>query len=329
MSELAGLTVAVTGGAGFIGSHLVERVLSAGAAKCTVIDDLSTGTLDNLTGVADSIRFVVGDICDERIARKLAHADVVFHLAVRNVRASISRPADNLRVNANGTLSALEAMRRADRGRFVYVSSSEVYGVPDSGEYRETTLPAPTTVYGAGKLAGELVTQAYHRTYGMDTRVIRPFNNFGPRSHFEGDSGEVIPKFILRALTGRPLLIHGDGRQTRDFMYVEDTARWLVELAGVEALVGEVVNIGSGLDTSVGELASMIISATGSSSEIVHVDPRPGDLPKLQADIRKVRSLVPFELDVDLRDGLRRTIGYFADQDLEAMLAAEVERNWT
>ncbi len=184
-------------------------------------------------------------------------------------------------------------------------------------------------MYGAGKLAGELVTQAYHRTYGMDTRVIRPFNNFGPRSHFEGDSGEVIPKFILRALTGRPLLIHGDGRQTRDFMYVEDTAHWLVELAGVEALVGEVVNIGSGLDTSVGELASMITSATGSSSEIVHVDPRPGDLPKLQADISKVRALVPFELEVDLREGLRRTIDYFADQDLEAMLAAEVERNWT
>lgn len=329
MSEIGEFTVAVTGGAGFIGSHLVEHLVASQPAECTVIDDLSTGSLDNLSNLLDSIRFVEGDICDEEVATKLADADLVFHLAVRNVRASIARPAENLRVNANGTLSVLEAMRNGKQGRFVYVSSSEVYGITESGVFTEATLPAPTTVYGAGKLAGELITQAYHRTYGMDTRVIRPFNNFGPRSHFEGDSGEVIPKFILRALAGRPLLIHGDGRQTRDFMYVEDTARWLMQLARVDNLIGEVVNIGSGIDTSVGELADMIVAATGSASEVMHGEARPGDLPKLQADVTKVSSLVPFVLSTDLAEGLRRTISFFAGQDVEQLLSAEVEQNWT
>ena len=185
MIDLSGLTVAVTGGAGFIGSHLVEHLVGVGQANCMVIDDLSTGRLENLSPVADSIQFVEGDICDAEVAEQLSEADLVFHLAVRNVRASIAHPAENLRVNANGTLAALEAMRKGKQGRFIYVSSSEVYGLPESGMFSESTLPAPTTVYGAGKLAGELVTQAYHRTYGMDTRVIRPFNNFGPRSHFE------------------------------------------------------------------------------------------------------------------------------------------------
>jgi UDP-glucose 4-epimerase len=328
MSEVGGLTIAVTGGAGFIGSHLVERIVEAGPSACIVIDDLSTGSLDNLRPVLDSIHFVEGDICAEAVAAQLSTADLVFHLAVRNVRASIAHPAENLRVNANGTLAALEAMRTGNQGRFVYVSSSEVYGLPESGLFSEEIVPAPTTVYGAGKLAGELIAQAYHRTYGMDTRVIRPFNNFGPRSHFEGDSGEVIPKFILRALADRPLLIHGDGRQTRDFMYVEDTARWLMQLAGVDELIGDVVNIGSGLDTSVAELATMILAATGSASDVIHGEERPGDLPKLRADVTKVSSIVPFELSTDLAEGLRRTIAFFADQDVEELLSAEVERNW-
>jgi UDP-glucose 4-epimerase len=328
MSEVAGLTVGVTGGAGFIGSHLVERLVRAGPATCIVIDDLSSGTLDNLRPVLDSITFIEGDIGDQEVVTRLSAADLVFHLAVRNVRASLAAPAENLRVNVNGTLSVLEAMRKGSQGRFVYVSSSEVYGRPETGIFSETTLPAPTTVYGAGKLGGEHVTQAYHRTHGMNTRVIRPFNNFGPRSHFEGDSGEVIPKFILRSLIDRPLLIHGDGRQTRDFMFVEDTVDWLVQLSAVDDLIGGVVNIGSGIETSVRELAATIIAATGSASDVIHGEARPGDLPRLKADVTKVSSIVPFTLSTDFNEGLNRTISYFAGQDVEQLLSTEVERNW-
>lgn len=326
---LAGRDVVVTGGAGFIGSHLVEHLQLAGVGRLSVIDDLSTGSLDNLAAVSDAVELQHGDIRDPQVAKAAGDADLVFHLAVRNVRASIAQPAENLSVNADGTLSILEAMRLGRRGRFVYVSSSEVYGIPPSGEFRETTLPAPTTVYGAGKLAGELVTLAYHRTYGMDTRVVRPFNNFGPRSHFEGDSGEVLPKFILRALAGLPLIVHGDGLQTRDFMYVSDTARWLAELAELAELSGEVVNIGTGRDISITELASRVLAATRSASEVTHVAPRPGDLPRLCADVTKVCSYVPFTLPTSFEVGLASTIAYFQSHDIEALLAREVGNNWT
>lgn len=316
----------VTGGAGFIGSHLVEELVRRGY-RVTVIDDLSTGSGDSVAAISDEISLVVADIADPAVAARCAGADVVFHLAVRNVRASLTAPLENFGVNATATLQVLDALR-GEPGRFVYVSSSEVYGDAAVTEFSEDTTPSPTTVYGAGKLAGEHLSLAYHRTYGMDTRVVRPFNNYGPRSHFEGDSGEVIPKFILRALAERPLLIHGDGEQTRDFMFVRDTAFWLAEVAGIDALSGEVVNIGSGIDRSVRGVAERVIAATGSSSPVVHGPARPGDLPRLRADVTKIGKYVDFELPTGFESGLAETVAYFEAQDVEAMLEREVEQSW-
>lgn len=321
--------VVVTGGAGFIGSYLVDALVRGGAGEIVVIDDLSTGTLDNLDGYAEGVEVVVGDCAEPEVAAIARDADLTFHLAVRNVRASIGDPRENLRVNANGTLEMLEAVRSGKRGRFVYVSSSEIYGVARSGVFSESTVPEPTTVYGAGKLAGELITLAYHRTYGMDTTVIRPFNNYGPRSHFEGDSGEVIPKFILRALASMPLHIHGDGTQTRDFMYVEDTAAWLIELASNPETVGETLNIGYGAEKNIEELAALVLAETGSTSNIEYGPTRPGDLPRLLADVRKVSGFSSYEPVVGFDEGLRRTIAYFAALgDPAALLQNEQERNW-
>lgn len=326
---MSGRNVVVTGGAGFIGSHLVERLIAAGE-NVTVVDDLSSGSAANLAGHRADIALVEGDCCDPGVAAVAGDADLVFHLAVRNVRASISDPRRNLAVNAGGTLEVLEAMRTGRRGRFVYVSSSEVYGTAPAGAFAEDTLPAPTTVYGAGKLAGEHLALAYHGTYGMDTMVVRPFNNYGPRSHFEGDSGEVIPKFVLRALAGEPLLVHGDGSQARDFVYVEDTAGWLVDLAATATLTGEVVNIGYGREISVIELATMILDATGSTSSVEHVAPRPGDLPRLLVDVTKVRKHSSFRPAVDFEEGLRRTIYDLAGRgDPKVLLEQERDRNWT
>lgn len=326
-SGVEGLHVAVTGGAGFIGSHLVERLCSEGALV-TVVDDLSTGALENLERVSDELDFRAGDIRDPSVAKLVGQADLTFHLAVRNVRASIRDPGENLSVNSGGTLDVLEAIRRGRRGRFVYVSSSEVYGIPKGHVFSEETLPAPTTVYGAGKLAGELLAHAYHRTYGLRTQVVRPFNNFGPRSHFEGDSGEVIPKFIIRALAGEPLVVHGDGTQTRDFMFVTDTAAWLIALSRLDNLVGEVVNIGSGQEIRVIDLAKKIIEITGSSSSIVLSDARPGDLPRLCADVSKAKAIVDFTLETGFDQGLAVTIDHFGRQDTRQLLERELERNW-
>jgi UDP-glucose 4-epimerase len=324
--KLNGARAIVTGGAGFIGSHLVDHLLAQGASV-TVIDDFSTGSRGNLEHT--SVDVVEGDIRDRSIAARCVDADIVFHLAVRNVRASIEQPGENLDVNARGTLEPLEAMRRAGgAGRFLYTSSSEVYGIPDSLVFSEETVPAPTTVYGAGKLAGEHITHAYRRTYGMETAVVRPFNNYGPRSHFEGDSGEVIPKFILRALAGRPLIVHGDGSQTRDFMFVRDCAEWIARIGADDVLVGETVNIGTGIEVSVNDLAGTVIEKTRSTSAIQHVEPRPGDLPRLCADVRRISDLTDFSLSTGFDAGLDETIEHFATQDVERLLDAERERNW-
>lgn len=327
--RLGGSAMVVTGGAGFIGSHLVERLLDEDPSQIVVVDDLSTGSVENVASGSEQIRLMESGVTTPEAASVCADADIVFHLAVRNVRASLGRPIENFDVNAVGTLRVLEAMRGGRRGRFVYVSSSEVYGIPEALDFTETTVPRPTTVYGAGKLAGEHVTLAYHRTYGLETVVIRPFNNFGPRSHFEGDSGEVIPKFILRALAGRPLLIHGDGSQTRDFMFVRDTADWLARLGEMDGLVGQTVNIGTGIERSVADLAGLILEATNSASTIEYGDPRPGDLPRLCADITKVRSLTEFALPTSFEAGLAETIDHFAGQNVERLLEMEQERTWT
>ena len=327
--SLAEKSVVVTGGAGFIGGHLVESLVARGA-DVKVIDDLSTGSHANLASCAEEIEFVEGDCCDPEIAAHTASADLVLHLAVRNVRASIRDPKENFRVNADGTLELLEAMRHGKQGRFVYVSSSEIYGTADTtGTFSEDMVPAPTTVYGAGKLAGELLTLAYYRTYEMDTYVIRPFNNYGPRSHFEGDSGEVIPKFILRALAGEPLIVHGDGFQTRDFMYVEDTADWLCDLAMNDSLSGGVFNIGYGQEVTVNELARVVLERTGANSPIRHAGDRPGDLPRLLADVTRIREHSSYEPRVGFEEGMGRTIDYFMTLgDAATLLEEEQAESW-
>lgn len=323
-----GTRVGVTGGAGFIGSHLVDHLIQQRPASVVVVDDFSSGSRQHAAEWPAVVTTVEGDVRMASGVEPMADCDVVFHLAVRNVRASIGRPAENFEVNANGTLAVLEAMRHGRQGKFVYLSSSEVYGIPASGEYREDRVPSPTTAYGAGKLAGEHIALAYRHTYGMDTRVIRPFNNYGPRSHFEGDSGEVIPKFILRALAGRPLIIHGDGSQSRDFMYVRDTVSWLLRLAEVDALSGETVNIGTGVDVTIDQLAQVVLEVTGSDSPIERGPERPGDLPRLRADTAKIRQFVDFDLDTSFSEGLGATVEYFRQFDPEELLRAEQERTW-
>lgn len=336
MSTLDGRRILVTGGAGFIGSQLVTTLLErTGAAHVRVVDSLATGTLDNLAHLhehvtADRLQVGVADIVTDS-DEALTDVDVVFHLACLGVRHSLHDPMGNHRVNAEGTLALLQAALRRDVTRFVHVSSSEVYGTAQYAPMDETHPTCPETVYGASKLAGEAYARAHWRTYGMPVVVARPFNTYGPRSHFEGDSGEVIPRSIVRALCGLPALVFGDGEQTRDFTHVSDTATGLLALAECEAAVGETVNLGSGTEISINDLATLVAGLVGvDGPAATYLDARPGDVRRLVVDDSRMRTLTGWRPGVGFADGVEDLLAWFRSrqQSPEEMLARIEDRNW-
>jgi UDP-glucose 4-epimerase len=325
-------TTIVTGGAGFIGSELVRQLAERGA-RVAVIDNLVNGKRENLAGLpADRVTLLEHDVRNvPAYAALLEEADVIYHLACLGVRHSVHSPVENHEVNATGTLTLLEASRRAGVPTFVYVSSSEVYGTARWAPMNEDHPTFPCTVYGGSKLAGEAYTRAFHRTYGYPTVVVRPFNTYGPRSHHEGDSGEVIPKFLLRCLAGKPMVIFGDGTQTRDFTYVSDSARGII-LAGTQAeAIGRTINLGSGAEVTINDLARTVAQIAGRpNAEVVHDEGRPGDVLRLCADMSQARALLGYAGRVPLAEGLAHLLGWYRSLGIapEELLRHEVVRNW-
>jgi len=330
--------VVVTGGAGFIGSELV-RQLAARGERVTVVDNLVNGKRENIADVlSPHVQLMVTDIRDlEVLTPLLLEAKTVYHLACLGVRHSVHSPHENHEVNATASLQLLSAARHADVPRFVYVSSSEVYGgvrwAPTiRWEQMTEDHPAfPCTVYGGSKLAGECYARAFYRTYGYPTVVVRPFNTYGPRSHHEGDSGEVIPKFLLRCLAGRPMVVFGDGTQSRDFTYVSDTAHGILLAGEHPSAVGETINIGSGSEVTVNDLVKRVALEVGRPDATVEYDrPRPGDVSRLVADVARARTLLGYEPKVSLSEGLQRLLQWYRDQNKspEELLEQEVVRNW-
>ncbi len=328
-----GSSVLVTGGAGFIGSHLVDHLLAAGC-RVTVLDNFRNGTMENLAAAGRSGRLTIvrGDIVDAATcAKAMKGAAAVFHLACLGVRHSLHDPVGNHQVNALGSLNLLEAARREKVGRFLYVSSSEVYGTAITFPLTEQAATWPTTVYGASKLAGEHYGAAYHRCFEVPVVRVRPFNNYGPRAHFEGDSGEVIPRFILRALAGEAPVIFGDGSHTRDFLFVRDCAEALVAIAECDGLVGDLVNLGYGEEVRIDELARTVLEAVGRPDlKPVFADERPGDVPRLWVDPAKLRAATSFRPRTRPAQGLAETVDYY-----KALYAASPDclsriqtRNW-
>jgi UDP-glucose 4-epimerase len=326
--------VLVTGGAGFIGSHLVDLLVASGC-EVTVLDNFRNGRHANLAEAARTgrLKVIEGDITDAPTCLRAMGSclDAVFHLACMGVRHSLHNPMENHHVNAMGSLQLLMAARHAGVGRFIYVSTSEVYGAAKAFPLTEQVTPWPTTVYGASKLAGEHYAAAYHGCYGLPVVRVRPFNNYGPRAHFEGDSGEVIPRFILRALAGDAPVIFGDGSHTRDFLYVKDCAEALLGIAECDSLVGEVVNLGYGEEVRIDELARLVLGAVGRPDLApTFAAERPGDVPRLWVDPAKLRKATSFRPRMPLAKGLAATVDYYRGVFAEQpdCLARMQTRNW-
>lgn len=331
--NLRGSSVLVTGGAGFIGSHLVDALL-AQDCNVTVLDNFSSGERENLEAAQKTgrLRLIEGSILEESdLARAMQDVTTVFHMAVECVRRSIGKPIDNHHINATGTIMTLEAARRANVTRFLYCSSSEVYG-NTGGEWlnEDTTQCEPVTVYGAAKLVGEYYAKAYHQTYGMQAIVARPFNAYGPREHDQGDLAEVIPRFVIRALNGLPPVVFGDGSNGRDFTYVTEVAAGLVLAAQCDALIGRVVNLAYGRMITISQVASAVLRACGRTDLVPSLDdPRPGDVIALQADTARARELLGFTAKVDFERGLAKYVEWFKGHypDPSALLEERVQ-NW-
>ncbi len=329
---MADIRMLVTGGAGFIGSELTRQLVKAGA-HVTVVDNLVNGKRENLDDCSgDKVKWVIADIRDEsRMRQAMQGVKRVFHLACMGVRHSIHSPQENHEVNATATLKLLEVAREVGVERFVYVSSSEVYGTTLSSPQSEKAPTFPSTVYGASKLAGECYTRAFHQTYNYPTVVVRPFNTYGPGCHHEEDCGEVIPEFTLRTMAGLPMVIFGDGTQTRDFTYVSDTA-WGILLAGSsKKALGETINLGQGQEVRIVDLAQEVAEVVGlSDAEIILDDPRPGDVPRLWADASKAREMLDYSPRVPLRQGLMNLAQWYLEsgQTAEKLLEQEIVHNW-
>jgi len=325
--------VLVTGGAGFIGSHLVDELLSRGF-EVIALDNLRNGSLDNLAKASaqSSFNFIEGDIlksadCEQAIQG----VEVIYHLACLGVRHSLHSPIENHEVNATGTLNILEASRQAEVNKFFYISTSEIYGKTEVFPIVESNVPKPTTVYGSSKFAGEHYTNSYNEAYGLDTTVLRIFNNYGPRAHYEGDSGEVIPRTIVNTLYGKSPVIFGDGSITRDFFYVKDTARILSDLMDIEGLTGGTFNLGTGVEITIKALLEELLALMPDHQVVIeYMEDRPADVPRLWVDSTKLRSIVDFKNEFSFQEGLVKTIAYYTNLMKGKDLTSEMPvQNWT
>jgi len=302
----------ITGGAGFIGSHLVERLVRDGQ-HVRVLDNLSTGKWENIEPFLAAVEFITGDIRDLKVVQQAVEGvDYVLHqAAVPSVPRSVKDPLVTNSANVDGTLNILIAARDAGVKRVVYASSSSVYGDTPILPKREEMRPTPRSPYAVSKLAGELYCQVFYHVYGLETVALRYFNVFGPRQDPKSQYAAVVPKFITALLRGEPPTIFGDGEQSRDFTYVENVVEANLLAAKAPGVAGQVFNIACGERLTVNQLAAILSEIIGVNLEPEHVPPRPGDVRYSLADISKARKLLGYEVKVDVREGLEQTVKWY------------------
>jgi nucleoside-diphosphate-sugar epimerase len=302
----------VTGGAGFIGSHIVERLVGEGHVV-RVLDNFATGKRENLSAVADRITLIEADIRDPAAVKEAVRGvEIVLHqAALGSVPRSLDDPAATHAANATGALNVHIAAREARVRRVVYASSSSVYGPSTEFPQREDHPARPLSPYAAAKLAGENYSVAFAKSLGLETVALRYFNVFGPRQDPTSAYAAVIPRFITALKAGRPLTIHGDGEQSRDFTYVDNVVEANVLAANARGVSGEVFNIACGGNVSVNTIATRLCEIMGRPFKVEHTGVRLGDLRRSYADVSKAGRMLGYRPIVDFEEGLRRSVRFF------------------
>jgi nucleoside-diphosphate-sugar epimerase len=318
----------VTGGAGFIGSHIVDALVARGQTVC-VFDNLSTGHRANLAHHHGRVELIEGDLRDfSAVSAALKGAEVVFHGGgLASVPASIADPAAALEINVNGTHNVLLAARELGVRRIVYASSSAVYGDLPELPKHEALLPAPKSPYAAHKLAGEQLCMVFTQVFGLETVALRYFNVFGPRQDPRSEYAAVIPRFISALLRGERPIVYGDGEQSRDFVYVDDVVQANLYAAESSAAVGRVMNIGHGQQSSLNDILRTVGDLLGVIPRAEYQETRPGDVRDSVADISRAQDLLGYSPTIGLREGLARTIDALRLGDGASAAAAVVTAN--
>lgn len=307
-------TYVVTGAAGFIGSHLAERLLRAGQ-RVRVLDNLSTGSqanLDILRALEGDLQITIGSVTDLDCLQRLCHgADFILHqAALPSVPRSVADPLATHRHCVDGTLKVLIAARDKSLRRVVYAASSSAYGDQAGAQKNENMKPAPISPYGAAKLAGELYCAAFSATYGLETVALRYFNVFGPRQNADSAYAAVIPRFISAMLRGERPTIFGDGSQSRDFTYIDNVVDGNLLACAAPAAAGESINLAAGGSVSLNRLVAQLNAILGTDLPPIYTAERPGDIQHSQADSGKARQLLGFAPAVSFAEGLARTVAW-------------------
>jgi UDP-N-acetylglucosamine/UDP-N-acetyl-alpha-D-glucosaminouronate 4-epimerase len=299
----------VTGGAGFIGSHIVKRLVNDGG-QVRVVDNLSTGQARRLDALRSAIQFIEGDLAEEAIARRAVEGiDFVLHqAAVPSVQRSVADPVGTNRANVTATLNLLESCRRAGVRRLVYAASSSAYGDTEVLPKHEDMPPHPLSPYALQKFVGERYCRLYHELFGLETVSLRYFNVFGPGQDPHSEYSAVIPKFIKGLLAKQPITIYGDGEQSRDFTYIDNVVE--ANLLALEApdAAGKMCNIGCGERITLNRLVTLLEQQLGTKAQVSYTPPNAGDVRNSLADIERAKVLLRYRPEIMIEEGLRRTI---------------------
>lgn len=316
MASITGKHILVTGGAGFIGSHLCDALLTGGAAKVVCVDNFFLGKMENLTDALSHDNFVLyrDDARNFGVLQAILEKEgieIVFNLATIALNYSFFNPFDAYMVNVEIANTLLELLKVGVYKTLIHTSSSEAYGTAQYSPMDENHPTDPTTPYAAGKAAADLMVHSFYKVLGLDISIVRPFNNYGPRQNAQGSLAAIIPATARRIQEGGMPMVEGDGEQTRDFIYVADTVRGLILAYEKEASRGKVINLGSGKDISINTLLHGICDYMGYTGEWEHRPARTSDVRNLCADSKRAKGLLGFEPEIDFEEGIKKTLDWY------------------